>query len=98
MFKRLVVAAVAVIAVGSVAGCATASGEASAARPPCADSNGARPGGSVYVRYGQRLTCDVRPPQRLHVTRVPSRQAALDMGGRWMRVTSTYGTAFDVDY
>ena len=71
------------------------SGHADAARPPCADSNGARPGGTVYVAHGVRLTCDVSPPQRLAVTRVPSRRLCDDMGGRY---SSQFRICWNRDY
>ena len=67
-----------------------------AARPPCPDSNGARLGGSVYVRYGVMLRCDVSPPQRLHETQVPSPAACANAGGHgWTRTTRI---CWDIDY
>ena len=71
------------------------SGHSDAARVPCADSNGARPGGVVYVGHRVRLTCDVSPPQRLAVTRVPSRGICDDMGGRYAPL---FDICWDVDY
>ena len=46
-------------AVALVDSAATPSGEASAALAVCRDTNGSRPGGSVYVRHHGRLGCDV---------------------------------------
>jgi hypothetical protein len=69
-------------------------GEASAIAV-CRDSNGSRPGGSVYVRDGGRLGCDVQRPQRLHVTGVRSRAACDDMGGRYTPATRI---CWNVDY
>ena len=75
---------VAAVSVGATAGAAVLDAPPIlAARPPCADSNGARPGGTVYVADGVRLSCDVARPQRLAVTRVPNRAACDDMGGRY---------------
>jgi hypothetical protein len=72
------------------------SGEASAAMPVCRDSNGARSGGSVYVRDGRATGCDVVRPQRLHVTGVRSRSACDDMGGHgWV---PSVKVCWDVDY
>jgi hypothetical protein len=59
----------------------------------CRDSNGPRPGGSVYVVHGHRLGCDVVAGQRLHVTRVPNRATCDDMGGKW----SANRVCWDVD-
>ena len=80
MFTRLLVAAAlavpALAAIGPVA-------SVSAATPVCRDSNGSRPGGSVYVAYGRGLACDLVHGQRLHVTRVPSAAACDGIGGRY---------------
>lgn len=63
----------------------------------CKDSNGSALGGSVYWGYyAGRMTCDVRPPQRLHITQTPSRTACNNMGGHgW---TATGRICWDVDY
>ena len=76
-------------------GMLTVGGHADAARVPCADSNGSRAGGVVYVAHRVRLACDVSPPQRLAVTRVPSRRVCDDMGGRYAPL---FDICWDVDY
>ena len=82
--------------VGTLAGIAAIpSASADAARPACADSNGARRGGVVYVRDGVALRCDVSRPQRLAVTRVRSLAACDDMGGRY---SPAVDICWDVDY
>jgi hypothetical protein len=68
---------------------------ASAARPPCHDSNGARPGGVVYVVAGRSLGCDVARPQTLTVTRVRTLAACDDMGGDY---SAGSDTCWRVDY
>ena len=85
----------ALVALALMLGVPVMSSHADAARPPCADSNGARPGGTVYVSYGVRLHCDVSPPQRLAETNVPSRRICDDMGGRY---SPRYRICWDRDY
>ena len=84
MRKLITRAALAALSLGVAAVPLVAtSATADAARPPCHDSNGRAPGGTVYVAHGVRLSCDVSPPQRLAVTRVPNRATCDDMGGRY---------------
>jgi len=91
---RYALAAIAAVTIPFAASAAIPS-HAEAGRPACADSNGARPGGSVYVRDGAMLRCDVARPQRLHVTRVRSLAACDDMGGRY---SPAVDICWDVDY
>ena len=86
----------AALAVVPVTAALAVPGTANAGAPICRDSNGSRPGGSVYVADGVALRCDVVPPQRLHVTRVSSRAACDDMGGHgWSRKSRI---CWDVDF
>lgn len=94
LIRRTAVAVLIPLTVVAVANVAP-SGEASAAAVPCRDSNGARPGGSVYVADGATLRCDVSPPQRLHVTRTSAARCA-DMGGHGY--VPTVRICWDVDY
>lgn len=88
-------AMLALASVGTL-GVTVASGESASALTPCRDSNGSAPGGSVYLGYYSSWTCNVTPPQRLHLTGTPSNQACLDSGGHgW---TSAYRICWDVDY
>ena len=83
---------VAITAVGSV----VSDPSASAAMAVCRDSNGSRPGGSVYAVYGRPIGCDVVRPVRLHEVRVPSKAACDDAGGHgW---TATVRICWDRDY
>jgi hypothetical protein len=62
----------------------------------CKDSNGAAPGGSVYLDYRiHTFICDVRPPQRLHLTHTPSLAACNQAGGNYSPATHI---CWDVDY
>jgi hypothetical protein len=61
----------------------------------CHDSNGSRPGGSVYVVNGHAVGCDVVHGQRLHVTRVRTLAACDDMGGHY---SPAVDVCWDVDY
>lgn len=90
---KLTAAALAAVALSA---CSVASSDTADAVAVCRDSNGSRPGGSVYVADGVALRCDVVPPQRLHVTRVPSAADCDDMGGHgWSRKLRV---CWDVDY
>lgn len=95
IIKRAALAALATTAVLGTVATVAPSGEASAALAVCRDSNGSRPGGSVYVRYGDPLGCDIVRPVRLHEVRVPSRAACDHAGGRgW---TSSARICWDID-
>ena len=95
IIKRAIIGAIATTAALGAVATVAPSGEASALAV-CRDSNGSRPGGSVYVVYRGRLGCDVQSPQRLHETRVPSRAICDDMGGHgW---TVKLPTCWDRDY
>ena len=97
MSKLRRAALAALVSTAALGAVAVATGDVASAAPAvCRDSNGPARGGSVYVVHGQRLGCDFRPPQRLHVTRVPSAAACADMGGHgWSRSAPT---CWDVDY
>lgn len=69
--------------------------EAPTALRVCADSNGSKPGGTVYLSYTTSYRCDVVPPQRLTITNVPSKAACDGMGGRWAPANRS---CWDVDY
>lgn len=92
--KRLLTA-LALAAASVTVAAAPAAGPASALAP-CKDSNGTAPGGSVYWGYSIPMTCDVSPPQRLHLTQTPTLAACNHNGGHgW---TNTYRICWDVDY
>lgn len=67
------------------------SGSADAARAACADSNG-----SVYWSHSSPMTCDVSPPQRLHLTATPDQAACHATGGHGWAPGSRI--CWDVDY
>lgn len=96
MFKRIIIAA-AVVSTSTLAAVAPAHADAapSVKLAVCRDSNGSRPGGSVYVIDGRSLGCDVQRPQRLHVTRVASLERCDHMGGRYAPAVRV---CFDIDY
>lgn len=94
--RGLTGALVALTLTGAVA-TASPQGDADAGAPVCRDSNGpVREGGSVYVAFGRPTGCDVVAPQRLHVTRVPSRAACDDMGGHGWQPRAR--VCWDIDY
>lgn len=85
----------AVVAVGGAV-VSSATADASARVTVCRDSNGSRPGGSVYWAVDVPMSCDVTPDQRLHLLRVADRVTCDDMGGHgW---TPRHPICWDVDF